>query len=409
MSDEVPVRSHLDFNGNEIRNVSLEKLLANPVTPVVGGVYSINNVPYFYNGTNFLRMDIQLATDTEATTGTNTTKAVTPRQLSVKANINSPTFTGTPKVPTASTGTSTTQAASTAFVAQEIAAAVLNAKIYKGVWNTTNQTNFDGLNSYRPIKAGWYFDVTGSGCTIDGIEFKAGDAITFKNDVASGVTITSAMISKTDNTESTDIVKLDATQTLTNKTIDASENTFSNLEINDFKSGEFLTTATANSAKGITSGAVFAALSSKQDKITAGTGISFSGNTLNVDNPFISLAAGSMVYGNTGGVLTELAKGSAGFVLTMDDNGAFPVWKRNEANIKKQTFDSPALTPTDGVCTWTIDHSFNTKDITIRVYEVSTGENVLLNIATNAASQVTIKFNAVNSVAAGTYRAVLVG
>ena len=116
-----------------------------------------------------------------------------------------------------------------------------------------------------------------------------------------------------------------------------------------------------------------------------------------------------MVYGNTGGVLTELAKGSAGFILAMDDNGAFPVWKRNEANIKKQTFDSPALTPTDGVCTWTIDHSFNSKDITIRVYEVSTGENVILNTATNAASQVTIKFNAASSVAAGTYRAVLIG
>lgn len=409
MSNEVPVRAHLNFNGNEIRNVSLEKLSENPVTPVVGGVYSINNIPYFYDGTNFLRMDIQLATDSEAVIGKDRTKAVTPYQLGMKANITSPSFKGTPKVPTASTGTATTQIASTEFVAQEIAAAILNAKIYKGVWDTTNQTNFDGLNSYRPIKAGWYFDVIGTGCTIDGIEFKAGDAITFKNDVASNVTITSAMISKTDNTESTDLVKLDATQTLTNKTIDASKNTFSNLEINDFKSGEFLTTVTANSEKGVTSGAVSTALSSKQDKISPGTGVSFSGNTLNIDNPFISLAAGSMVYGNTGGVLTELVKGSAGFVLTMDDNGAFPVWKMNESNIKKQVFDSPSLTPTDGVCTWTIDHNFNTKDITIRVYEVSTGENVILNVATISASQVIVKLNAVSSVAAGTYRAVLVG
>ena len=409
MSSEVPIRSHLNFNGNEIRNVSLEKLLENPITPITGAVYSINNIPYFYDGTNFLRMDIQLATDDEAVTGTNTTKAVTPRQLSVKADINSPTFTGTPKVPTASTGTSTTQAASTAFVAQEIAAAVLNAKIYKGVWDTTGQTNYDGLNSYRPIRAGWYFDVIGTGCTIDGIEYKAGDAITFKNDVASGVTITSAMISKTDNTESTDIVKLDATQILTNKTIDANNNTITNLEIADFKSGEFSTTVAENSLKGVTSGAVFSALSLKQDKITTGTGISFTGNVLNVDNPFISLAAGSMVFGNTGGVLTELVKGSAGFVLTMDENGQFPVWKRNESSIKKQTFDSPALTPTNGVCTWTIDHTLNTKDITIRVYEVSTGENVILDITTNAASQIIIKFNAESSVAARTYRAVLMG
>lgn len=40
--------------------------------------------------------------------------------ISVKANIASPTFTGTPAVPTASANTNSTQIASTAFVQQEI-------------------------------------------------------------------------------------------------------------------------------------------------------------------------------------------------------------------------------------------------------------------------------------------------
>lgn len=44
--------------------------------------------------------------------------------LNLKANINSPAFTGTPAVPTASLGTNTTQIASTAFVKAELAALI---------------------------------------------------------------------------------------------------------------------------------------------------------------------------------------------------------------------------------------------------------------------------------------------
>ena len=52
--------------------------------------------------------------DKPVSTATNTA-------LGLKANIASPTFTGTPAAPTAATGTNTTQIASTAFVTQEIA------------------------------------------------------------------------------------------------------------------------------------------------------------------------------------------------------------------------------------------------------------------------------------------------
>lgn len=48
------------------------------------------------------------------------------QDISGKANLASPEFTGTPKVPTATAGTNTTQAASTAFVAAAITAALNN-------------------------------------------------------------------------------------------------------------------------------------------------------------------------------------------------------------------------------------------------------------------------------------------
>jgi hypothetical protein len=71
---------------------------------------------------------LQLATVAETTAGTDATKAVHPAGLKVeldkKAPLASPTFTGTPNVPTAAEAVNTTQAASTAFVHTAIATAL---------------------------------------------------------------------------------------------------------------------------------------------------------------------------------------------------------------------------------------------------------------------------------------------
>lgn len=71
---------------------------------------------------------IRLVKSTLQNTFPNVTGAVTVTHTQInsvtsKADIASPTFTGTPAVPTATTGTNTTQAASTAFVTAAIAAA----------------------------------------------------------------------------------------------------------------------------------------------------------------------------------------------------------------------------------------------------------------------------------------------
>lgn len=56
--------------------------------------------------------------------------------LGAKAPLASPTFTGTPKAPTAASGTNTTQLATTAFVQQEIAA---DAEVFWATYNTTTE------------------------------------------------------------------------------------------------------------------------------------------------------------------------------------------------------------------------------------------------------------------------------
>jgi hypothetical protein len=74
--------------------------------------------------------------------------------ISSKADSNSPTFTGTPLAPTASSGTSTTQVATTAFVATAVAAAFPSGGII--IWS----------GSAASIPSGWYL-CNGSNSTPD--------------------------------------------------------------------------------------------------------------------------------------------------------------------------------------------------------------------------------------------------
>ena len=129
--------------------------------------------------------------------------------------------------------------------------------------------------------------------------------------------------------------------------------------------------------------------------------------TVTVDHPFIALAENSLVRGGSGGTLVELTAGTNGQVLTMD--GGTPTWKAPVSEIKKRTFTNPALTPSSGVCTWNITHDLATKDYTVRIYDVSTGQDVIMDKTATGNTALTIQFNSASNVAAGTYKAVIVG
>lgn len=402
------LRTNAEFNKNQALNMAVHNVSAFPDSPVAGQLCLKSGVLYVYTGSAWVTCIVQIASDAEAATGTAEDVAINPKQYALKANIASPAFTGVPTAPTATAGTNTTQVATTQYVQTEIAAATLNAKIYKGVWDTTSATDYSALNSYRPIKAGWYFTCSGTGCTIDGVEYNAGDAITFNQAVAAGVTITTAMIDKTDNTESSDLVRKDEAQTLTNKTINGSNNTISNLLISMFASGEVLTTFDSTKAKLCTCTALATWLGNNyQTKLTFSTGLTNTSGTVTVDHPFIGLSAGSIAYGGVGGTLTELTKGTDGQVLTL--SGGMPVWQAPTAGTVKETYTNPATTPdADGTCTWTISHTLNSTDLMIRVYEVSSGETVCVGTACTSTSSVSITWKASSNVSAGTYKAILV-
>ncbi len=74
--------------------------------------------------------------------------------ISSKADSNSPTFTGTPAAPTASSGTNTTQIATTAFVTTAVSAAIPSGGII--IWS----------GAANAIPSGWYL-CNGSNSTPD--------------------------------------------------------------------------------------------------------------------------------------------------------------------------------------------------------------------------------------------------
>jgi hypothetical protein len=74
--------------------------------------------------------------------------------IASKANINSPTFTGTPAGPTASSGTNTTQLATTAFVTAALSAIYPVGSIYVNAAVSTNPATLLGFGTWTAFGAG---------------------------------------------------------------------------------------------------------------------------------------------------------------------------------------------------------------------------------------------------------------
>lgn len=305
---------------------------------------------------------IEIATDAEAEAGSSEVLAINPKQLANAVDdkieltdlsiasgsvdylgYDNSTGQFSAKVDTTVTDSSTKLVTSGA-VATAIANAIVGGVIYKGTWDITSATDFSGIT--LPVKKGYLYYVTGTGPkTIGDIEWDAGDYLLVNDDVAAGGSL-SGKVEKVDNTEAADIVRLDAVQTLTNKTIDADDNTISNLEVDNFKSGVVVASSTGISP-----------MSSASDTKLA----------------------------------TEKAIASA---LT------------NKAS--KLVVNNTALTPSDGVVTWTISNTLASADLVVTVKEVSTGDEVGVDIRVSS-SNIVIKFNATSTVAADTYTVVAIG
>lgn len=104
------------------------------------------------------------------------------------------------------------------------------------------------------------------------------------------------------------------------------------------------------------------------------------------------------------------AAGTKGQQLVSNGTGA-PTWQDMPTILKKYTATNGALTATGGAFTWTITAATHgvTTPATVQLFEVASNEQVIANVAIAENGNVTITINGNGSLAAGTYRAVIIG
>lgn len=102
--------------------------------------------------------------------------------------------------------------------------------------------------------------------------------------------------------------------------------------------------------------------------------------------------------------------GTAGQQLVSGGDGA-PVWQDVPTILKKYTATNGAITAAGGAFTWTITAATHgvTTPATVQLFEVASNEQVIADVAIAVNGNVTITINGTGSLAAGTYRAVIIG
>ena len=400
----------LDLNKNELQNAVVQNLAAAPANAKAGQIWfdTTSGLIYFYDGSSSKAVGYLPPATTSTLggviVGTNISVDGTGK-ISVASATNA--VAGILRIATdseASTGTSEGVAVNPKQLASAVASALVGAMVYKGTWNITSATDYSGIT--LPVKQGYMYLVTGTGPkTIGGIEWNPGDYIVMDADVAAGGTIT--QVSKIDNTESSDIVRLNATQTLTNKTIDADDNTITDLATGNFKSGVVVTTvgSTGTDTSLPTEKAVRSAISTAtQNMVTTTATQTLTNKTIDADdNTIQDLAVANF---KTGVVQTAVRASSSASDSCLATEKAIATAVEGAAH--KITATNPSLTASGGVCTWSISNTIASADVICSIREASTGNEVMCDI-TYGASTITVKINSASNIAASTYKAIVIG
>lgn len=230
--------------------------------------------------------------------------------LNLKANLASPALTGTPTAPTATAGTSTTQLATTAYVNAEIAAdaaplshvgaggaahANVVAAGAAGFMTGADKTKLDGIAAGAQAN------------TVTSVAAKTGAVVLVKADVGLG---------NVDNTSDAGKPISTATQTAINAKVAASGGTASGLTLNDGYTEEVFAVTGTTPALSPTNGSIQTWVLSGNSTPTAGTWASGQSMTLMVDDGSaytINWASMSITWKTGGGTAPTLL--TAGYTV----------------------------------------------------------------------------------------------
>ncbi|MEI7982029.1 MAG: hypothetical protein WCI71_10275 [Bacteroidota bacterium] len=251
----------LDLNKNELQNAVIQNLASAPSSPIKGQKYfdTADNTEKYWNGTAWMKsvdptlIDhnslVNKGTNTHAAIDTHVGSVANPHSTT-KAQVGLTNVDDIKQMPLAYLDTDvaltansdvkvSSQKASKTYVDAQIAGIqgqITSGMVYKGTFDGSQTIAAQGITN---IQKGWFWKVTVAGST-SGIGTPSGIGVSIGDMVIANVTkssaITFADFDGVDNTESSDLVKLNVAQTLTLKTIDADANTISNIVTTNFKS-----------------------------------------------------------------------------------------------------------------------------------------------------------------------------
>jgi hypothetical protein len=89
---------------------------------------------------------------------------------------------------------------------------------------------------------------------------------------------------------------------------------------------------------------------------------------------------------------------------------ALASWTAEMGFGRKRSFSNPELSTSGGVCTWTVEHSLDTKNVIVQVYEIAADYNqVEVDIQHTSTDTITIKINSGSTITEDTYQVVVIG
>ena len=440
----------LDLNKNELQNATIQNLASAPASPVAGQVYfnTATNKYMGYNGSAWVDLSsqgqvytftyplsenggtvtiadastsgkgvIEIATDTEASTGTDTTRAINAKQLATKVTANA-AITGAThtKITYDSKGLVTGGADLSASdipnltlsKITDVTATASELNVLDGITATTTELNYvDGVTSAiqtqlnnkvaanAAITAG-----TGTKITYDAKGLVTSSTTLSASDIPD---ISSTYVTVASKGQANGVASLDGDGKVPSSQLPS--------YVDDVIEAYIVSGATALSAGWLSKTSGGSALTPETGVIyvvmTSGQYQNKTyrwGGTTYVE---ISSAPGQATESTAG--IAEIATQAECTTGINDTNIVTPLKMATYTSgmAKKATFNNSALTASSGVCTWTISTALS-PDCICSIREKTGGAEVLCDV-TYGSGSITIKINSTSNIAANTYTATVIG
>ena len=381
--------AHLELNKNEIRKAVLENLASAPSAPVAGQMYydTTSNAPFIYNGSAWVRIDGDI-TDVQGT-------------APISASVNATTGVATVSISAATTSaagsmSSTDKTKLDNATANNTASSIVQ-RDSNGNFSAADPTSAQhvatkayvdgvsaGIDVKASVKAATTANITISGAqTIDGVSIVAGDRVLVKNQsTASENGIYLAAASSWSRT-----TDMDNWAEVPGAFCFVEQGT---------TNGDSGWVCTSDQGGTIGSTAINFTQFSGAGQVTAGAGMTKTGNTLDV------VAADNSITVNADSLQVKLDDSTIKVTTTgIYVNSYTPVASANVARSREFTGVSVGDTPG----TQTLTHNLNTRSVNVRVYDDTTYEELFCEVKHSTLNAITVAANG----ATRTVRVVVVG